>query len=250
MKGKNRIFLAAGALSLALMIVFGALAAQTGRASEDEPILQYPEFAPTPTVPAKPGDNAPAGSRAYGDRFDAQSLDNYEIVDTTDDPFGSKAVWDVREGALFQDRTSPIGDPSERETLAIVRASSGSDYTISAKIYDEGNAAFGLVARRQGDSYYRFSMIGDEYQATPKIRLDKVVGETVTPLAEVDGPGYAFREWYTVELSVNGSTIEARVNGEAVLSATDSELTSGQAGLYTRAFGNIRFDDVVITNAQ
>jgi len=42
---------------------------------------------------------------------------------------------------------------------------------------------------------------------------------------------------------VAGSQIRVTLDGKVVAEATDSTLTSGQAGIYTRALGGIRFDD-------
>jgi hypothetical protein len=251
-KGKRNPFLvSAGVVSLLLVSVIAFFAARSGQAEEGSPVLEYPQFAPTPTVSAKPN-NGPSTASApvFADQFSADNLAaQWEIVDLNATPLDEGTIWEVKDGALFQNRTNPVGNPSEQETLALVKNGDLSNYTVSAKVYDETNATFGLVARRQGESFYRFRMIANQYEATPKVVLEKVIDGVATPLAMVDGPGYTQRQWYTLSLTVNGDVIEASVDGKVVVSASDTTLTTGQAGVYTRAFGGIRFDDVTVSRA-
>lgn len=235
-------------LGVALVAVFGIFAVQSGRADDQSPILQYPQFAPTPTIPVKPDNASPASAtRSFDDSFKSNSIDQYELVDLSGGPADYAPKWDVKDGALFQNGSGALNDPSQSETLAVIRSSNGSDYVVSAKVYDEGNATFGLVARRTGNSFYRFSMIANQYEATPKIRLEKVIDGVVTRLATLDAPGYQPRQWYTLTLSVKGTDIQASVDSKQVLAATDATLNAGQAGVYTRAIGDIRFDDITLT---
>jgi hypothetical protein len=131
--------------------------------------------------------------------------------------------------------------------MAITGDPAWTNYTISAKVYDQENATFGLVARRQGDSFYRYRIIASSLSGTPKQVLEKVVNGEATALATLETPGYEQRQWHTVALSVAGSNIRVTLDGAVVMEATDSTLTSGQAGIYTRALGGIRFDDVTVT---
>ena len=121
------------------------------------------------------------------------------------------------------------------------------DYTVSASVYDQNNATFGLVARRQGNSFYRYRIIADQFEATPKQILEKVVNGVATPLVTREGPGYAPRQWHTIAMRVVGPSIRVTLDGALVAEASDSTLAGGQAGLYTRALGGIRFDDVTVS---
>jgi hypothetical protein len=69
-----------------------------------------------------------------------------------------------------------------------------------------------------------------------------------TPLATLQGPGYEQRQWHTAALRVAGANLQVTLDGKVVAEATDASLASGQAGLYTRALGGIRFDDVTVTS--
>ena len=244
----QRIFILV-AVSLSVIIVLGVLGqglSQPGQAEEPPlptPILEYADVPPTPTVAPKPTD-APqtAATVLFQDSFDtAASLDDWTFLDLDDTLPEYRSVWVLEDGALKQDRTAAAGNPNFQDTLAVTGPTSWTDYTITAKVYDRGNVTFGLVARRQGDSFYRYRVL--EAESGAKQILEKVVDGTATPLVENDAVGYTHREWYTVSLSVTGSTIQ----GKVVAEATDTTLTSGQAGLYTMALGDIFFDDVVVT---
>ena len=49
-----------------------------------------------------------------------------------------------------------------------------------------------------------------------------------------------------MRLSAIGTQITAQVDGGAVLVATDTSLTQGQAGLYGLAIGQLGFDNVAV----
>jgi hypothetical protein len=249
MKYRRLVMVAlAGVISLAVVALLGINAIQSGRAEEPEPILKMPTYPPTPTVAPAPA-NAPsvAGAAMATFNFDtADALTRWQIIDEEGIPADYRSVWDVEDGALIQNRTADAGNPNLQETMAVTGDTAWSDYTISAKVYDQKNATFGLVARRQGNSYYRFRILANRYPDTPKQILEKVVNGVATPLVTNDTPGYDQRVWHTVSLTVAGSHISVKFDGKVVVETDDTSLASGQAGLYTRALGSIRFDDVVI----
>jgi hypothetical protein len=239
---------AATIASLAVIALLGLNASRTGRADEGTPILEYPAFPPTPTI-APPPVSAPnvAGAALATDRFDSpDELARWEIVDPADTLPEDRAIWSVQDGALIQNRTDAAGDPNIHETMALTGDPKWTNYTVSAKVYDQNNVTFGLVARRQGDSFYRYRIIANPFDASPKQILEKVVNGVATPLV-TQAAGYNQRQWHTVALSVAGPRIRVTLDGELVADATDATLASGQAGLYTRAVGGIRFDDVTVT---
>ncbi len=243
--------LSAGALLVVLVAVLALMASQPSRADEGT-LVKFPTFPPTATIGQAPPDTqALGGARLFSDAFASSgSLSAWSVIDSKDILPEDASNWLVEDGQLIQDRSGFAKSPSERETMLVAGKTGWADYVVSAKVYDVQNATFGLVARRQGDNFYRYRVIADVYEATPKHVLEKVVNGVVTPLATLDGPGYAQRKWHSVSLRVVGSKIEARLDGALVLQATDSTLASGQAGVYTRAFGGIRFDDVAVAQPQ
>jgi len=243
------IFGLACAVSLALIVALGLNRGGSGRAEEGPPLLTYPTFPPTPTISTPPTSPPSTASKRLADAnfSDAGALANWQFVDLEQVLPEDKSVWKVDKGALLQDRTANAGNPSILETLAVTGDQTWTDYTITAKVYDENNATFGLVARRNGNSFYRYRALANAYPDTPKQVLEKVVDGVATPLATVDKIGYDQRKWHVVSLSVVGNRIRATLDGAVVAEVTDTSLATGQAGLYTRALGGLRFDDVAIT---
>ena len=184
----------------------------------------------------------------FADSFDGEkAAGSWEFADLNDVLPEERAAWVVQDGRLAQNGTVIPQSPKSHETAAFVGDASWTDYTVSAKVYDQINGSFGLIARRNGNSFYRYTVIADFYEGGPKHLLEKVVDGVATPLASIDAPGYEQRRWYTVSMSVSGQEIRVWLDGKLVATATDATLASGQAGLYTRAIGNIFFDDVAVT---
>lgn len=250
---KNQRLLIIMTVSLGLVIVLGVLGIGLNRSGQAEeaplptPILQYPDAPPTPTTPPKPTD-APqtAATTLFQDDFASDaSLDSWTFLDLENVLPAYRSVWVIEAGTLNQERTAAAGNPNFQETLAVIGPTSWTDYTVTAKVSDQENVTFGLVARRQGDSFYRYRIL--EQESGAKQVLEKVVDGSVTPLVEVEGAGYERRRWYTMSLQVQGNTIQAVLDGEVVAEATDAMLAQGQAGLFTLALGGVSFDDVTVT---
>lgn len=248
------ILLMAGLVALLAITAVNLSLNTPTRAQDGEPLLEYPDFAPTPTIapaPERPALEGVAPKSApavlFADSFDSEKAGAWQFADLNDVLPEESAAWLVADGRLAQNGTVIPNTPKIHETAAFVGDAAWSNYTISAKVYDQINGTFGLIARRSGDSFYRYRIIADLFEDTPKQVLEKVVNGVATPLVETAGPGFEQRRWYTVTMTVKGSQISVWLDGELVAQAEDSELTSGQAGLYTRAIGNIFFDDVSVS---
>jgi hypothetical protein len=243
------IFVLASLACVAAVALLGFNATRSGRAEEGAPILTYPDITPTATIAPVPESKPQvAGAPLQSESFDSpDALAHWEILDPADIMPEDHANWVIQDGVLVQDRTGAAHDPNTNETMAITGDPSWTNYTVSAKVYDQENATFGLVARRQGNSFYRYRIIASSLSGTPKQVLEKVIDGVATPLVTLETPGYEQRQWHTVALSVAGTNIRVTLDGAVVAEATDAALTSGQAGLYTRALGGIRFDDVTVT---
>jgi hypothetical protein len=243
------IVILATVASLAVIAALGLNASRSGSAQESPPILTYPDLTPTATIAPQPASQPNvAGAPLAQTGFDSpDTLTTWEIIDPPNTPPEDKANWVVQDGVLIQNLTGLALDPNIHETMAVMGDPKWTNYTVSAKAYDQENATFGLVARRQGNSFYRYRIIANQLSGTPKQVLEKVVNGVATPLVTHDTPGYDQRVWHTVTLKVAGSNISVTLDGTVVAEATDATLTSGQAGLYTRALGGIRFDDFAVT---
>lgn len=249
----HRIFIAVAA-SLSIVIVLSVLGqglSRRGQAGEEPlptPMFDFqPE--PTATLPVPPTDVAMIASETlFSDGFATEeSLQSWTFLDLAEDLLPeNQAVWQIENGYLLQDATGPAATSDPHEILAVTGPSSWTDYTITADVYDRYNATFGLVARRQGNSFYRYRVLAEPSTNGSMHVVEKVIDGVVTPLVEVNGPGYTYQRWYSVTLSVVGSTITVMLDGETVATATDTTLTNGQGGLYTLALGGILFDNVQI----
>lgn len=243
------------------LLVIGAIVvvlvrAPQGVAQEQQPLIEYPEYPPTPTVGPNPT-SAPSLAAVpllSSDFATADALNGWQIVDLEYVLPDNKANWivDTEKGRLVQDTAGLARNPSTTETAALAGDAGWTDYRVKVSFYDEYNGTAGLIARYSGSdpltaSYYRYRIIKDSFEATPKQVLEKVVGGVATSLVELKGPGFTERTWHTIEMSVVGGQITVWLDGVVVVEASDpSPLTAGQAGIYSRAIGGIFFDDFAV----
>jgi hypothetical protein len=249
--------IAGGALVLLVAAALGVALWQApqGVAQEQQPLLEYPDYPPTPTVATNP--TAPAALQgaplAQADFADPAALSEWETVDLSFVLAESRALWAVADGRLVQDNTAAAGNPSTHETAALTGSGEWADATVQVSFYDQTNGTAGLIARYSGAnpqtaSYYRYRILKDSYEATPKQVLEKVEGGVATVLAEQVGPGFVEREWHVLALRVAGGELTVTLDGAVVAEAEDpAPLAAGRAGIYTRAMGGILFDDFLVT---
>lgn len=252
---------AAVVAAVAVVLALGAAGVlfrtPTGVAQEQQPLLEYPDYPPTPTIGPNP---TPAAGVASGVEVarepftDAGAFAAWTVRDLEFVLPEGRSVWEVSEGRLVQAYTAAARNPSTLETVALHPAT-WTDGRVQASFYDLHNGVAGLVARytETNDdgttaSYYRYRVIKDSYSATPKQVLEKVVDGAAVSLVEIASPGFAEREWHVVTLDVVGGRITVTLDGQVVAEATDPQpLGAGQSGVYSRALGGLFFDDVVIS---
>jgi len=226
-----------------------------GVAQEDQPILQYPDYPPEPTIGPNPTvapslASAPLYTQAFASD---EALKELRFVDLDPVLAEQKGNWIVRDGRLVQDLAGRARNPSTHSIAALVADGSYGDVSVRASFYDDVNGVAGLVARYNGDvgaeaSYYRFTILKNEYEAEPKQLLEKVVDGVATPLAELRAPGFAPKQWHVMELTAVGGQISVSVNGQVTLTAADPQpLPAGTVGVYTRAIGAIAYDDLIVS---
>ena len=226
-----------------------------GVAQEEPTILEYPDYPPTPTVGPNPT-AAPglAAAELYRQSFDsAAALAELRLVDLDPVLADLSANWIVEDGRLVQDYASAARNPSTHAAAVLVEGGSYGDVAVRASFYDQFNGVAGLIARYSGEvgseaSYYRYTILKNEYEAEPKQVLEKVVDGVATRLAEVKSAGFTPREWHVVELSVVGGQITVTLDGEVALQASDAQpLPAGTAGVHSLAIGDLLFDDLVVS---
>lgn len=122
---------------------------------------------------------------------------------------------------------------------------SWSNYSVEAKVkvdnFNGSNRAYVCARIKDGNNYYAASLAGDG-----KLEIRKKVSGSSSTLAS-KSYSLSTGTWYTVKLEVNGSNIQMYVNDTKQLSATDSSLSSGGAGLI--AYKVVaKFDNVVVND--
>jgi hypothetical protein len=252
----RRPLLLMSSLLLVMVVIIGGfwLALRPGQAEEGGPILQYPPEPPAPTIGPNP--TVPA-NLATGPQFvaDFASTDSLTVWQSVELDFvlpEDRANWVIDNGRLRQDFAGELRNSSLAQ-VTLLAPTTFTDGVVRVSFYDEFNGIAGVVARYQGElgyeaSYYVLRLLKREYEATPKYVLEKVVDGVATPLATVEGPGFAPRQWHVIELEVRGNTLTARLDGKLLMQATDAQpLPAGRIGVYTRAIGGMLFDDVIVT---
>lgn len=167
-----------------------------------------------------------------------------------DDFSGDLSGWTLLEGSVGSIKDGKYCPPSYSRTLNNCSTSSGNleDYTVSLNGADlKSGSGYGLAFRAEdtptGMTGYVFQYDPGYYPGSFIIRKWVNGRELSTPIAVKKMPGY---DWYSaphdISVDVKGDTFTAYVDGEAILTATDSTYTSGGSGLRTWDSTQVCFD--------
>ncbi|GAA1606623.1 family 16 glycoside hydrolase [Catellatospora bangladeshensis] len=118
------------------------------------------------------------------------------------------------------------------------------DYTVSARVkpiaFGSSARSTGVAARAQStSSFYSFVLVG-----AGRAELRRTSGGGVTVLAQA-ATAVAPGTWYTLALSVSGTTLRGAVNGTQLVTATDAAFSTGRIGLVGQ-YASASFDDVQV----
>ena len=89
--------------------------------------------------------------------------------------------------------------------------------------------------------FYYFAIQSD---GKAKIKVNNGANSSLSSAVDVPG-GFGLNTWYTLRLSIVGSTLTAYINGTQVAQVTDTALTNGAVGLMVQRAA-ARFDDVYV----
>lgn len=178
----------------------------------------------------------------FGDDFSA-GLSNWTILDFG--PAEGPSNWSIVNEELVQS-SNIREDGKQKGTYAVYTAGSGAtwtDYRVRAKLAGDDDDHIGIVFRYQDDrNHYRYiSSRQGNYR-----RLEKLVNDEITILAEDAVPYPASEDWL-VEIVVEGSQIEFRIDDQPVYTVTDASFSSGTIGLLAHAMQGAHFDDIRVT---
>ncbi|HYH02333.1 MAG TPA: family 16 glycoside hydrolase, partial [Bacillota bacterium] len=121
------------------------------------------------------------------------------------------------------------------------------NYTVEAKVkalsFNGTARSFGITARYTSTSNYYYLSLGNDNQ----IILGKKASSGSKVLASKTFT-VSTGSWYTLKLVINGNQFEGYVNDNLQLTATDSTLTSGKAGLMA-LYTSAEFDGFLVDGA-
>ncbi|MBW6440149.1 cellulose-binding protein [Actinoplanes hulinensis] len=161
---------------------------------------------------------------------------------------GSTSGWSKSGGtwSVVSDGTQVFQQSDSGNTRArqFAGTTSWTNYSVQAKVkataFSSTSGVVALTARAAGATkMYRLSLTGAN-----RVQLETMNGSSVTVLGSLSQTISA-STFYTLRLTVNGTTISGSVNGTSVGSATDSTITAGRIGLLTE-YAAGRFDDVLV----
>ncbi|GAA1395822.1 family 16 glycoside hydrolase [Catellatospora coxensis] len=163
---------------------------------------------------------------------------------------GDSAGWTTSGGtwSVVADGTPVL---RQAGTSSDARARSGSaawaNYTVTARVkltaVNGANRFAAVLARAQSNTSYYYLAL----RTNNTVELKKLAGGSSTTLASA-GVTVATGSWYTLSLTVSGTSLRGSVNGGAAVSATDAQFATGQVGVATyNAAAN--FDDVLVADA-
>ncbi|WP_229074238.1 cellulose-binding protein [Actinoplanes sp. DH11] len=164
---------------------------------------------------------------------------------------GSTSGWSKSGGtwSVVSDGSQVLqqSDTGSERARQFAGSTAWTNYSVQARVkatsFASSAGIVALTARAAGSTkMYRLGLTG-----AGQVRLETMNGSAVTVLGSLSQTVSA-STFYTLRLTVSGSTVSGSVNGTAVGSASDSTIAAGRIGLLTeRAAG--RFDDIVVDDA-
>ncbi|GAA0935957.1 pectate lyase family protein [Virgisporangium aurantiacum] len=152
----------------------------------------------------------------------------------------SGGSWAVASDGSNVDRQSNAGSERARHFAG---QTSWTNYVVQARVKANSlasNGVVGLLARASSSTkWYRLALLPGN-----QVALQAQNGSSVTTLGSVSTT-VSTGTWYTLRLTVNGSTISGTVNGTSVGSATNTAGSAGRVGFYTE-FAAASFDDITV----
>jgi pectate lyase len=153
----------------------------------------------------------------------------------------SGGSWSVVTDGSLVFRQSGTGSDAKAQA-----GSAWGNQTVQARVkplaFGNSSRFVGVLARAQTmTSYYYLALTGGG-----QVVLGERSSGTHATLASA-ATSVSTGTWYTLRLEAFGSQLRGFVNGQQLVSATDSSLATGRAGLVT-LFASGSFDDVVVTD--
>ncbi len=160
---------------------------------------------------------------------------------------GDLTGWTLNNSALIKVINDPanannkiIGTTNGDEAIGSIDSVTVNDYVYEAKVQKLTSGAFsGILVRYTDAKNYYMLQLGDG-----RFALSKMVGGTGTTLGNYTFP-VADKQWYTLRLVVEGSSIKGYADDKLVFDVTDSSLATGKPGFRSR-WNPTGYDDVKV----
>jgi hypothetical protein len=182
-------------------------------------------------------------SLPFGDSFGDGKFNGWSICD--DGTANAPSQWRVVNGQVVQ--SSAIAGTSGGRRLGtwlyLPTGAGWHDYRLRAKLRSTDADWIGLLFRYQNpDNFYRFEWS----RVQSRRRLVRRVNGTESVLDEDTTP-FALGTSYSLDVSLQGSSIQVKVNGALVLEAVSPTFSSGTVALWCSANTGAQFDNVSVT---
>jgi hypothetical protein len=206
--------------------------AATTTADTTEPTME--------TTPTETTDTAPAEAPVPPDATGAVFSDDFE---------GGGANWDVIQGSCLpaQDATMVMTCTNGgNEARAVAGDPTWTDFTVAANVMirqiDDGKRIYLAGRFTDADNWYGAAFYNS---GTRKIQLRKKVEGSSDDIAATNFE-WEDNKWYTVQLSMSGTTLSMSVDGTPLLEATDEDFAAGSIALLVDS-SEVSWDNVVVT---
>jgi hypothetical protein len=204
---------------------------------------------PPPPVPAAPALPPATGPVAISEDFSSPDLSAWQ---TTGD---APTTWVARDGRLQQDL--PLEDgPSDQSSLFVTKDSKFTNGTIETEFYATSGSPVGVVLRGSDQGYYRITLnMNVSTNSESKAQIERITPDSDVVIATAPFSafhGYNLGQWQHLAVSAQGNTITVSVDGNQIMSATDSgghgsnAYTTGWAGVWTLGDLGATFDNIRI----
>ena len=207
----------------------------------DSPNAQSMTDTPRRAVADAPALPTSGGNAAIAD-FEGSALDDWRAITSTN------VEW-VAESGRLQQRLPLSEIPSYEPTLFVTRDTSFVDGSVEAMVYATSGSPVGVAFRGSDEGYYRVVLHAAAPNDKSKAWIERVTGSVTERIAEAPiaaFSGYDVETWRYVKVTAQGSNITVAVDGNTILTASDSKYSSGWAGIWTLADQGASFDNIRI----
>ncbi|MEV0407371.1 ricin-type beta-trefoil lectin domain protein [Actinoallomurus sp. NPDC050550] len=189
----------------------------------------------------------------YRDGFDTYGTGSEaKYVSDMQGAFEARACLNGRSGNCLQQvaPVKPIEWQGDSDAYALVGDTAWANYTASVDVDLQQAGTVKLIGRAGAQSRPQDRQAGYEFRINDggSWTLGKRdTGGTLTTLASGTTTAPGLGRWHTLALSMQGSTIAAKLDGATLGTVTDGTYTSGQVGFGVAGYQTDQFDNLSIS---